>query len=70
MPDEIEPTAPTPEPSPQPDGGAYSRGEKISKINVAAHGSADDLVVGDLVLRLALITQKLHGSASPSFEQR
>ncbi len=35
MPDEIEPTAPTPEPSPQPDGGAYSRGEKISKINVA-----------------------------------
>ena len=35
MPDEIEPTTPTPEPSPQPDGGAYSRGEKISKINVA-----------------------------------
>ena len=35
MPDEIEPTVPTPEPSPQPDGGAYSRGEKISKINVA-----------------------------------
>jgi DNA gyrase subunit A len=37
MPDEIEPTTPTPtpEPSHQPDGGAYSRGEKISKINVA-----------------------------------
>jgi DNA gyrase subunit A len=33
MPDEIEPTAPAPEP--RPDGGAYSRGEKISKINVA-----------------------------------
>ena len=39
MPDEIEPTAPAPEPTPEPtpqsDGGAYSRGEKISKINVA-----------------------------------
>jgi DNA gyrase subunit A len=35
MPDEIEPIAPTPEPAPRPDGGAYSQGEKISKINVA-----------------------------------
>ncbi len=39
MPDEIEPTAPAPGPAPesvpQTDGGAYSRGEKISKINVA-----------------------------------
>jgi DNA gyrase subunit A len=36
MPDENEPTPPTP-PSPQqqPSGGAYSQGEKISKINVA-----------------------------------
>jgi DNA gyrase subunit A len=32
MPDETDPTVPT---SPQPSGGAYSQGEKISKINVA-----------------------------------
>ena len=35
MPDEIEPIPPTPESTPQSDGGAYSRGEKIAKINVA-----------------------------------
>jgi DNA gyrase subunit A len=34
MPDETEPTPP-PAPQPQPSGGAYSQGEKISKINVA-----------------------------------
>ena len=35
MPDETEPTAsPTP-PEQQPSGGAYTQGEKISKINVA-----------------------------------
>ena len=34
MPDETEPTPP-PSPQPQPSGGAYSQGEKISKINVA-----------------------------------
>jgi DNA gyrase subunit A len=34
MPDETEPTPPTP-PQPQPSGGAYTQGEKISKINVA-----------------------------------
>jgi len=34
MPDENEPTPP-PAPQPQPSGGAYSQGEKISKINVA-----------------------------------
>jgi len=33
MPDETEPTTPTP--SQQPSGGAYTQGEKISKINVA-----------------------------------
>ncbi|HEY5043140.1 MAG TPA: DNA gyrase subunit A [Verrucomicrobiae bacterium] len=33
MPDEIGPNPPTPEP--KPGGGAYSQGEKISKINVA-----------------------------------
>jgi len=32
MPDETDPAVPTP---PQPSGGAYSQGEKISKINVA-----------------------------------
>ncbi len=36
MSDETEPTPPTPpNPQPQPSGGAYSQGEKISKINVA-----------------------------------
>ena len=36
MPDETEPTPPIPPASqPQPAGGAYSQGEKISKINVA-----------------------------------
>ena len=36
MPDETEPTPPTPPaPQPQPSGGAYTQGEKISKINVA-----------------------------------
>jgi len=34
MPDETEPTPPA-APQPQPSGGAYSQGEKISKINVA-----------------------------------
>ena len=34
MPDEIEPTPPV-SPQPQPSGGAYTQGEKISKINVA-----------------------------------
>ena len=34
MPDETEPTAPIP-PQQQPSGGAYTQGEKISKINVA-----------------------------------
>ena len=34
MPDETEPTPP-PAPQLQPSGGAYSQGEKISKINVA-----------------------------------
>src|SRR5664280_1545407 len=33
MPDETEPTPPAPQP--QPSGGAYTQGEKISKINVA-----------------------------------
>jgi DNA gyrase subunit A len=33
MPDETEPTLPAPQP--QPSGGAYTQGEKISKINVA-----------------------------------
>ena len=33
MPDETEPTPPASQP--QPSGGAYSQGEKISKINVA-----------------------------------
>ena len=36
MPDETEPTPPTPPtPQQQPSGGAYTQGEKISKINVA-----------------------------------
>ena len=35
MPDETEPTPATPQPAMQPSGGAYSQGEKISKINVA-----------------------------------
>ena len=35
MPDESEPLPPSPPPSPAPSGGAYSIGEKISKINVA-----------------------------------
>ena len=33
MPDETEPTSPTP--PQQPSGGAYTQGEKIAKINVA-----------------------------------
>jgi DNA gyrase subunit A len=35
MPDETEPTASPLPPEPQPSGGAYTQGEKISKINVA-----------------------------------
>src|SRR6476660_5614457 len=36
MPDETEPTQPSPSPEqPNPSGGLYSQGEKIQKINVA-----------------------------------
>src|ERR1700712_4771523 len=35
MPDETEPTPPSPSSQPQPSGGAYTQGEKIAKINVA-----------------------------------
>ena len=35
MPDEIEPNQPPQSPEQKPSGGAYTQGEKISKINVA-----------------------------------